>query len=452
MSDNVENSYLDKISQLNKVIIVLDDDPTGTQTVHNVPVYTTVNKENLLKAFDEHKMFFILTNSRSFTKEETIKYHRNLSGIIKEVGEISGQDFIIISRGDSTLRGHFPIETEVINDVFGFHGEIICPFFLEGGRVTKDNIHYVNTNGTLVPAGETEFAKDKTFGYKNSHLGKYIEEKTEGKHTEDKVIYITLDELKNFDIHSIYTKLIGVENFNKVVVNATDYECLKVFTIALVEAMKVKKFIFRSAASLPKVLGNISSIDLLTKDDIVFPQDRAKGGVTIIGSHVQKTSNQLEELKKSTLNIDFIEFNAHRVFEENGLENEVNEIVKQAENNILCGKDSVIYTSRKLVDTSNLDKDEILKISVEISTRLTSIIGSLKNKPKYIIGKGGITSSDVATKALAIKKALVLGQIKKGIPVWLAGEESKFPNMVYIVFPGNVGEDVTLREIIEILD
>ena len=73
-------------------------------------------------------------------------------------------------------------------------------------------------------------------------------------------------------------------------------------------------------------------------------------------------------------------------------------------------------------------------------------------KPAYIIAKGGITSSDVGTKALKVKKALVMGQIQKGIPVWLTGEESKFPGMPYIIFPGNVGDKDTLRLIVEELE
>ena len=87
--------------------------------------------------------------------------------------------------------------------------------------------------------------------------------------------------------------------------------------------------------------------------------------------------------------------------------------------------------------------------SVHISDALTSIIRLLTVKPRFIIAKGGITSSDVGTKGLLVKKALVMGQIKKGIPVWLTGAESKFPDTPYIIFPGNVGEVNTLREIVE---
>ena len=139
----------------------------------------------------------------------------------------------------------------------------------------------------------------------------------------------------------------------------------------------------------------------------------------------------------------------YTVFEENGLEKEVERTVKAAEEKILSGRTVVIYTSRQLLAPENMTPEEKLHISVKISNAVTSIIGKLSVKPKFIIAKGGITSSDVGTKALRVKKARVMGQVKKGIPVWMTGEESKFPGMPYIIFPGNVGEVSTLKEIVE---
>ena len=57
----------------------------------------------------------------------------------------------------------------------------------------------------------------------------------------------------------------------------------------------------------------------------------------------------------------------------------------------------------------------------------------------------------MAVKALAIKKAAVMGQIQPGIPVWMTGSESKFPGMPYVIFPGNVGGEDTLKKVVETL-
>jgi uncharacterized protein YgbK (DUF1537 family) len=70
-------------------------------------------------------------------------------------------------------------------------------------------------------------------------------------------------------------------------------------------------------------------------------------------------------------------------------------------------------------------------------------------RPGFIIAKGGITASDVGTKALRVRRATVMGQIKPGVPVWMTDSGSKFPHMPYVIFPGNVGETATLREAVE---
>lgn len=65
----------------------------------------------------------------------------------------------------------------------------------------------------------------------------------------------------------------------------------------------------------------------------------------------------------------------------------------------------------------------------------------------FIVAKGGITSSDLASKALSAKKATVLGPVIPGVPLWKMDEESRFPGIRYVVFPGNVGDETALAEV-----
>lgn len=448
----------EELSKLNKKIIVLDDDPTGVQTVNNIHVYTNWNIETIREGFAEkNNLFFILTNSRGLTVPATKQIHGEIAENIVKVSKETGLDFIIISRSDSTLRGHYPLETQVLKEDIEnetgkiFDGEIIYPFFKEGGRYTINNIHYVKDGTSLVPAGMTEFAKDKSFGYKESNLTKWCEEKSLGQYKAEDVVSISMEELRSLDFDSIEKKLLGVKNFGKVIVNSIDYVDVKVFAVSYIRAVrKGKEFMLRSAAAITKILGGVADKGLLTKDELVSSENK-NGGIILIGSHVNKTTLQLNELKKSKYPIEFIEFNAHSVLQENGLEEEVKRVIKIAEENIINGRTVAIFTSRKLVEIDSNDKDKILEISVKISEAVTSIIGKLNVRPNFIIAKGGITSSDVGTKALKVVKALVMGQIKPGIPVWMTGEESKFPNMPYIIFPGNVGEITTLKEAVETL-
>jgi uncharacterized protein YgbK (DUF1537 family) len=444
-------------ADMNRKIIILDDDPTGVQTVNNLSVYTDWSEESIEEGFkEENTAFFILTNSRSFTRSRTEVAHREIAMNILKVSEKLGKSFLIISRGDSTLRGHYPLETETIketlerNSEMSFDGEILIPFFKEGGRLTRDNIHYVKEGDSLIPAGETEFARDKTFGYTESHLGRWIEEKTEGRFKAEAVTYITLEEIREKDIKGITEKLMKVRDFNKVVVNALEDEDLKIFTAALMEAIeKGKNFIFRTAASFTRVISGIEKKGLLNSKDLV-KQENNNGGLIIAGSHVKKTSEQLEELRKLK-EVEFIEFDVKTVFNDSNLKIEISRVINVCEAAMEAGRTAAVYTTRTLVVSGTGRGEEDLLLSVKISEALTSIVKLLEIKPSYIVAKGGITSSDIGTKGLGVKKAVVAGQIAAGVPVWITGEESKFPGIPYIIFPGNVGSRTTLREVIEAL-
>ena len=446
------------IRDIKQKIVILDDDPTGVQTVNDVFVYTDWSVETFKKGLTgAKKLFFILTNSRGLTVPQTTAVHTEIAHNLAQASKETGVDFILMSRSDSTLRGHFPLETETLRDVLEddmgiqFNGEIIFPFFKEGGRFTLNNIHYVQEGDKLIPAAQTEFAKDKSFGYSSSDLTKYVEEKTKGKFLAKDVTCISLQDLRDCEIDKITNQLISVHSFNKIIVNAIECIDVKVFCIALCKALQLgRRFIFRSAGSVCKVIGGVKSRPLLTKKDLVLPGN-TNGGIVIIGSHVKKTTQQFEELKNCKYPLEFIEFHAARVLEEGGLQKETKEVIEKAESFLTQGKSVVVYTSRELVKLDTDDKDKILEVSVAISNALVAVIGDMTVKPNFIIAKGGITSSDVGTKALRVKRARVMGQIKPGIPVWMTGDESKFPYMPYVIFPGNVGQVTTLREAVEVL-
>ncbi|MCE5343912.1 MAG: hydroxyacid dehydrogenase, partial [Eubacteriales bacterium] len=435
---------------------VLDDDPTGIQTVHGVSVYTTWDEKTLLDGFREDgAMFFILTNSRALTSVQTEALHREIALNIAFASRNTGKDFLIISRGDSTLRGHYPLETETIRRTLEaetgrrYDGEIILPFFIEGGRYTLDNVHYVKEGNRLIPVGKTEFAGDKTFGYHASHLGHWCEEKTNGQYQAEDMIYLSLGDLRDNNIVRLVEQLSQAENFQKIIVNAAAYVDVEVFSIALCKAMQDgKEYMFRSAAALPKVLGGVPDKPLLTPAELVV-RGESHGGMVLVGSHVGKTSKQLEVLLKSNYPIDYIEFNQHLVLIENGLEGEVVRVSRAADASIAKGRTVVVYTRRERVDLPSDDREGQLRISVQISSAVTDIVARLTSRPRFIVAKGGITSSDVGTKALGVKRAIVMGQIAPGVPVWQTGPESKFPHIPYVIFPGNVGEDFTLRTVVE---
>ncbi len=443
------------LQSLDIKLVVLDDDPTGIQTVHGVSVYTDWTASSILEGFqEENRLFFILTNSRAMTSEQSAKVHSEIAEHVVSAARITNKRYMIISRSDSTLRGHYPLETNILRDVIEKYehskidGEIICPFLPEGGRYTEGNIHYVLEKEFLIPAGDTEFAEDKTFGYKNSHLGMWVEEKTRGEYTADSLTYISLDELRRQAVDCICNKLMQVEDFSKVIVNAMDYYDLKIFTVALYKAIQQgKRFMLRSAASIVKILGGIEDRPLLSRQELV-DINNPNGGIVLVGSHVKKTTLQLAKLKECP-HIKFIEFDVHLVHDDTRFQTEIQRVISEAEHEIRAGRTVAVFTRRKRLDLNTGNKEDELQLAEKISNAVTSIIASLTVRPRFIIAKGGITSSDVGTKGLQVKKALVLGQILPGIPVWLTGEDSKFPNMPYVIFPGNVGNETALKDAVE---
>lgn len=438
--------------------VVLDDDPTGVQTVHDISVYTDWTVESMKKGFmDDNKVFYILTNSRGMTEAETTKIHHEIIDAVAQAAAETGKNYQFISRSDSTLRGHYPLETELLKEGVEksgktVDGEVLFPFFKEGGRFTIDNTHYVKYGDELVPAAQTEFAKDKTFGYTHSSIPEYVEEKTKGAYKAENVTCIALEDLRALNIDKITEQLTNVKDFNKVCVNAIDYCDVKAFCIALYRAMAAgKSFMFRTAAGFVKVVGGVTDIPLLTRKEMVV-KETDNGGIVVVGSHTAKTTAQLEELLKLE-NVVPVEFKSSLVLDgDEAFYNEVKRCVAEEEKIIASGKTAVCFTERKLLTVENDTKESALIRSVKISDGVQRLVGDLSITPAFVIAKGGITSSDVGTKALKVKCANVMGQIKPGIPVWQTGSESRFPQTPYVIFPGNVGEVTTLREAVEVLN
>lgn len=454
----VEKRLHETQAQFKRKIVVLDDDPTGVQTVHDVPVYTDWRRQTLERVLLEPcRMVFVLTNSRSFTEAATRQVHQEIAQNLAAASQTTGVPFLLVNRGDSTLRGHYPLETQILRQELEKHmavqysGEVIMPYFQEGGRVTVDNVHYVKNEERLIPVGMTEFAKDTTFSFSASDLTEWCEERSGGAYPAEDAVVISLTDLRNLDYAGILKKLMGVRHFRKVIVNAADDRDAEVFATALLQAIQQgREFLFYSAAGLVRVLGGISKRPLLTRDELC-PAGNSLGGLVIVGSHVQKTTEQLEYLLSSGLNTVPICFHAEAVLQPAALQEEHDRVLRETETAIRSGQTAVVYTSRRVLRAQEESTQENLRLSVQISRALTSTVGNLTVRPSFLVAKGGITSNDIGVRALGVRRAWVMGQAAPGVPVWRTGKESKFPNLAYVIFPGNVGGKTTLSSVVQML-
>ena len=450
----VDTALNEEREAFDRKIIVLDDDPTGVQTVNGIHVYTDWSPESIAAGFaEENAMFFILTNSRAFQASETGAEHWKIAERVAAEAKRTGKGFMLISRSDSTLRGHYPLETETLAHALEeagerIDGEVLMPFFKEGGRFTIGDVHYVQEGADLTPAGETEFARDKTFGYTASDMKEYIEEKTKGTFRAADVVSISLDDLRGVRVDAITAQLMAVTNFRKVIVNAVDYVDVKVFAVAMMRAMKAgKNFLFRTAAAWTKIIGGVADKPLLGRGELVVPGNK-NGGLIIIGSHVKKTTEQFEKLRELKA-VKFIEFNHMLVLDPPKLEEELRRVIAEAENAIRSGVTVAVYTGRKRFDAGS--EEESLRVSVQISDAITSIVRRLSVQPAFLIAKGGITSSDVASRGLGIRRAIARGQMLPGIVSLWEPVDGPARGIPYIVFPGNVGDDRSLADVVDTL-
>ena len=431
-----------------KRLAVIDDDPTGVQTVHGVMVYMRWPVEVLRKALaDSEPVFYISTNSRGFSPEEAKILDLEVGRNLRKAALLEGREILLASRSDSTLRGHFPYEVEAL--ISGLElkpdGIIIAPAFFEGGRYTIDDIHWVEQNGEMVPAHLTEFARDPVFGFKNSNLKEWVAEKTGGAIKTENVRSISLELLREGGVEAVTTELLKGFDGIPVIINAACYEDLEVFSLGLQEAEnRGKKFAYRCAAGFVKARGGFVQKPLLTHQDL---RTGANPGLVVVGSYVDKTSKQLEPVLSSGI-VQGIEIKVMELLSSETRDKEIQRTVDHIDRNMATGITTALYTSRQVYKTQNKDFQDTGKT---IMGALCEVVKQIINHPGYLVAKGGITSIELARAALNVSEALVLGQIIPGVPVLKFGAEARWPDIPYVVFPGNVGDGNALLKVISIL-
>ena len=436
----------DRVKAGRRKVVVLDDDPTGTQTVHGLPVLTKWSTEALRAELDQDDpAFYILTNSRSLPLPEARALNTEIGRNLVKASEQAGREFVVASRSDSTLRGHFPGEVEALADALGQEVDawLVIPFFLEGGRYTIGDVHYVAEGESLVPAGQTEFARDAAFGYRASNLRQWVEEKTQGRVSSETVSTISLGDIRNGGPQAVADRLTGLARGSVCAVNAASYRDLEVFTLGLLEAEAAgRRFLYRTAASFVRVRAGVAPRALLTRAELNIP--KSGGGLFIVGSHVPRTTAQVDALL-SHPQMTGLEVDVEALLDDGRRSAEIKRVTGQVDQHLRAGRDTVVFTSRALV--TGADAEGSLSIGRRVSSALVAIVRGISTGPRYLLAKGGITSSDLATEALGVKRAQVRGQILPGVPVWQLGPESRYHDMAYVVFPGNVGGPEALADI-----
>ncbi|WP_297187836.1 four-carbon acid sugar kinase family protein [uncultured Corynebacterium sp.] len=430
------------------VLIVLDDDPTGTQSVADLPVLTRWTQDDFAWAFEQDApAIYLMTNSRSLDPEDARQI--NIDVAKAALAAAGDRKLTFVSRSDSTLRGHFPLEPDTLAEVSDadIDGYLIVPAFGDAGRITVGGVHYAGSEEDgFVPAAETEFAKDATFGYSHSKLAEWVEEKTGGEKKGEDVIVIDLNDLRG---GTAAEKLEQTHNRQAIAVDIVTEDDLRLLAAALKKAEdNGKKFIFRVGPPFVRAVIGQDIPDVVTAEKLHaagVTTDHVKGGLIVVGSHVPTTTRQLNALIDADLAAT-TELNVRIVLDDP--EGYTDSLAKDIAAALKKGN-VILHTSRELV--KGKDKDDSLRIARTVSEALVGTVNKVVHTvtPKFVIAKGGITSSDTASKGLEMTRATVVGPMQPGIISLWKAEDGPARGIPYIVFAGNVGNDQSLVDVVE---
>lgn len=440
-----------------RIYVVLDDDPTGTQSVSDLPILTRWEVEDFIWAFESGKpAVYVMTNSRSLSPADAEKVNREVVFSALAAAKECQAELAFVSRSDSTLRGHFPLEPQTIMDEMEKAGGapadaiILVPAFGDAGRITVDGIHYAGSEQEgFIPVGETEFAKDATFGYHESSLPRWVAEKTAGKVKAEEVEILKLQDLRE-NLANVSQQLEQAQNGQVLVADTVTEEDLRQLALALIKAeAKGKNFVYRVGPPFVRARIGQEVHPPLTREEIATARgerELAAGGLIVVGSHVELTTRQLNRLREEEKPTE-LEIEVQQIIDPERRDKHLKDVTDQAISAIKNGN-VIVRTSRKLV--TGVDGDASLEISRQVSAAVVKATKEILKAapPRFVVAKGGITSSDTASKGLEIRRAMVIGPMLEGIVSLWTASSGPATGIPYVVFAGNVGNEESLTQVV----
>lgn len=431
-------------------LLVLDDDPTGSQAIAGVPLLLSFDAADVAWAFDGGAdVVFALTNSRALPERDAVALTRRVARSVASAALARGREVRVLSRGDSTLRGHFPAEVDALVAGLGEVGHdppdavLLCPAYPEAGRVTIDGVHLLrDRDGRLVPVAETEFARDPVFAYGESDLREWAAARCGISPSE--VGHVALGELRAGGAARVAELLRDARGGRVVVLDAETRADLDVLAEGIVAAERAgRRFVYRTAPSFVAARAGRAPVPPLQAPP---PADAGVrpggGGLVVVGSHTDLTTRQLDAAVAAH-GLTVVELSVAALVEPGRRAAELARVAEQAQHALARG-DVALATSREVMVGGSAGESAAVKerIAAGLVDAVVSIVSGCV--PRWVLAKGGITSHDVAAAALEAGRATVLGQLFPGqVSVWRL-EDGPYQGLPYVVFPGNVGGVETL--------
>ncbi len=441
--------------------VVIDDDPTGSQTVHDCLLLLKWDCSTLAKGFEsKSNLFFILANTRSLSENDaklTIEeICKNLKTVI--ASQAYEEEIIFISRGDSTLRGHNFLEPSAINSCLGpFDATFHIPAFIEGKRLTINGLHFVDKT----PIEQTIFARDKIFGFETSNVKNLLFQKSKSRIKIEDIQNLLLSDieiLNDEENNIVFKKLKNLNNNKHVIVDVENYSQLKKFSLVIKKLNSQKQFLFRTAASF---ISSISEKKSISQSEIFFYNLRLRNkeksflpGLIIVGSYVELSTIQLNNLLEISncypVELDVFEFFKITSSDNNQRRRNLfkNKFLKEIRFSFERGKTPVLFTSRKFM---SLDSSELFNFYNLLASFIAELVADLKHEIGYLISKGGITTNLILSNGLNADYVYLEGQILTGISV-VTHNLKNHKKLPIVTHPGNIGNKDSLVKIWKVFE
>ncbi|MFM8604402.1 MAG: four-carbon acid sugar kinase family protein [Cyanobium sp.] len=445
-------------------IVVIDDDPTGSQTVHSCPLLLRWDAATLAAGLAHPSpLLFLLANTRALAPAQAEERLRQICRALRAAFAAAGiGHWLVVSRGDSTLRGHFPLEVEVIAAELGpFDATLLVPAFLEGGRTTVNGVHLLHGR----PVHESAFARDRLFGYGSSDLREWVAEKSGGRIAANGVQRIGLAELEAGGA-ALRERLAGLAGNVCVAVDAERPAQLAALGAAVRELTapaaagrwgRPRRFLFQSAASLLNSLAALPPAPLDAAGLAGLRRRDREGtplpGLVLVGSHVPLADAQLAALLADpgcgAVEVEVARL--HRVLEgplpDRLLASLEQKWGERLERLLAEGRTPVLHTSRGELVCRHAAERRALGLA--LAGLMARLAGSLAPRLGYLISKGGITSHSLMEDGLGLSQVELQGQLLPGLSLVLArqGNAPGAAGLPLLTMPGNLGEVLTLLEV-----
>lgn len=451
-------------------IVVLDDDPTGSQTLHGCPLLLRWDQASLRAGLAHPSPFlFLLANTRALDPAAAAARVRAICRELRPAlaaAQAAGAlpHWLLVSRGDSTLRGHFPLEVDVLAAELGpFDATLLAPAFLPGGRTTRDGVHLLHGE----PVHTSAFARDRLFGYRTSDLPAWVEEKSGGRIPAAAVERLSLAELDRAaapaGLQQLCARLAGFAGNVCVAVDAERPQHLAALGAAVRELTapaaaerwgRPRRFLFQAAASLLNGLVELGAPPLDPAGLAALRRRDGAGrplpGLVLVGSHVPLADAQLEQLlaEPACAGLELPVARLARVLEGPAptellasLEADWGE---RLEGLLAAGRTPVLYTSRGELHCRHAA--ERRRLGLALAALMARLAARLAPRLGYLLSKGGITSHTLLADGLQLPLVELQGQLLPGLSLVLTPAGAAVPRLPVLTFPGNLGAGDTLRQ------